>query len=354
MVYSSSIAVNPVTSNIGLSPQGSNYLWALFGIFALTLLTLAFIAHSRHKHARAFHFLALAVAATTTVQYATMASNLGYASVPVEFVRNGTRGVTQILSGAPIPPTRSIFYVRYIAHMITTPLLLLMLLLCTGFALSRIFIVLFFAVLATVCALVGALVPTRYKWAFYTFGVVSLLYVLWSLLFPARRSSRRLGKGYHQTYTGGAFSLAFFLLIYPIVWGLAEGGNVIRVASEMFWYGVLDVLSKTVWLLGYLFSIESLEYDAFQLHSGKFTDPPYQDPRYSTGDTGAASQRDGNNARGGPMSSTSAEQAHASGGDGSHSRTGAGHGGPAALGSGGGGGMSGTAPTSDSSARAVV
>lgn len=101
-----------VTSNIGLSRPGSNWCWALFGIFALSLLTLAVVAHSRPKRHRAFHYIGLAILAATALHYATQASNLGYTSVPVEFVRSGSRGADQLAGGAPFPPTRSIFYSR--------------------------------------------------------------------------------------------------------------------------------------------------------------------------------------------------------------------------------------------------
>lgn len=99
-----------VTSDIGLSPAGSNWLWALFGIFTISLLILLGLAHSRPQHHRAFHYIGVVILAITAVHYAIEASNLGYASVPVEWVRSGSRGQLQVLAGAPSPPTRSIFY----------------------------------------------------------------------------------------------------------------------------------------------------------------------------------------------------------------------------------------------------
>lgn len=144
----------------------------------------AFFAHSRPKGRRAFHYLAFAILVTTAIAYSTLAANLSYTPVPVEFVRSGSRGADQLAAGAAFPPTRSIFYGRvrpvhfvvseglnaphgetsgadrelrptqYIDWIIVTPLLLLMLLLCTGFTLSRIFIVLF---LQIVVMCVGAL-----------------------------------------------------------------------------------------------------------------------------------------------------------------------------------------------------
>lgn len=150
----------------------------------MSLLVLLGLAHSRPVHHRAFHYLGIAVLAITAVHYAAQASNLGYASVPVEWIRSGSRGAFQVAGGAPIPPTRSIFYAKvcswplrggscrppgvqadpapllplsshhrplpqWVGYTLTMPILVLMLLLGTGFNLSRIFLVLFFTVLWT-------------------------------------------------------------------------------------------------------------------------------------------------------------------------------------------------------------
>jgi bacteriorhodopsin len=53
-----------------------------------------------------------------------------------------------------------------------------MLLLTTGLPLSDIFLTLFMILVTVVNGLVGALTPTSYKWGFYTFGVITLFYVM--------------------------------------------------------------------------------------------------------------------------------------------------------------------------------
>ena len=69
---------------------------------------------------------------------------------------------------------------RYIQWFITFPLLLLELLLVTGLSLSDILTTLFMAIVMVVSGLVGALVPSTYKWGYYTFGATALLYI-WSV-----------------------------------------------------------------------------------------------------------------------------------------------------------------------------
>ena len=73
-------------------------------------------------------------------------------------------------------------YVRYIQWFITLPLLLLELLLATGLTLSDIFTTIFMGWVLVVCGLVGAFVPTTYKWGFYVFGLFALFYIPFNVL----------------------------------------------------------------------------------------------------------------------------------------------------------------------------
>lgn len=63
-----------------------------------------------------------------------MASNLGATPIAVEFIRNKS----DLYSGAETVVYRSIWYARYIDWTITTPALLLTLLLSTGLPMSDI------------------------------------------------------------------------------------------------------------------------------------------------------------------------------------------------------------------------
>lgn len=69
-----------------------------------------------------------------------------------------------------------------------------------------------------------------------------------------------------------SFYLSFLLLLYPIAWACAEGGNVISVTSEMVWYGILDLLAGPLFLFFFLFKLRGVEYAAFGLQSGRYSD----------------------------------------------------------------------------------
>lgn len=207
-------------------------------------------------------YAGLIILTTASVAYFTLASNYGKAIVPVEFSH---------ANGFPVGSGRSIWYVRYIDWAITTPALLLELTLATGLPLSDVITVIFFDLVMIVTGLVGALIPTVYKWAFWTFGTVSLFYIWWVLAGPARTSSQLLGGGFAKAFTTSAAILSVLWLVYPIIWGVADGGNVITTDSEMVAYGVLDVLAKPVFLFVHLWLLSKEDLSALQLSSGKYT-----------------------------------------------------------------------------------
>ncbi|GAA5905951.1 hypothetical protein JCM5296_001299 [Sporobolomyces johnsonii] len=256
---------NRCAANECLTYQGSAWLYALFCVFAFTAFGLLFLSHGRPLGHRAFHFIATAILLITALTYWIMASNLGYAVIGTEFSRGGTLG----------GPTRAIFYARYIDWVLTTPLLLLLLLLGTGFSLSRIFFVLFIDVFMIICGLIGALTASRYKWGLFSFGVAAAFYIWWTLIHPGRASAFRLGNDYGKAYSGSAIFLLIIWFIYPIIWAVSDGGNVIPITSEMIAVSLLTILALPVpSVLYHLYRIEGLEYDRFGFVSGKYTDDP--------------------------------------------------------------------------------
>lgn len=172
------------------------------------------------------------------IAYFSMASHLGWTAIRVEF----HRGVGSKVHGN----TREIYYVRYIDWVITTPLLLLDLLLTAGMPWPTTLFVILVDEVMIITGLVGALVSSSYKWGYFTFGCVALCYVLYVLVWEARIHangvSREAGKAF---LTCGALT-AFLWTLYPIAWGVCEGGNVIPVDSEGVFYGILDLFAKPV------------------------------------------------------------------------------------------------------------
>jgi bacteriorhodopsin len=82
---------------------------------------------------------------------------------------------------------------RYIDWVITTPLLLTDLLLTAGMPWPSILFVILVDEIMIVTGLAGALVRTSYKWGYFVFGCVALLYILYVLGWEVDSLPHRLG-----------------------------------------------------------------------------------------------------------------------------------------------------------------
>ena len=65
-------------------------------------------------------------------------------------------------------------------------------------------------------------------------------------MWESRRNAARLGKDVNRAFLMCGSLTAFLWILYPIAWGLCEGGNVISSDSEAVFYGILDLLAKPV------------------------------------------------------------------------------------------------------------
>jgi len=246
-----------------LTVRGSDWLWAVFAVMLASAIGVTIWSQMLPKGQRVFHQLGVIILVTASIAYFSMASALGRADIPTEFAG---------ANGFPAGTSRSIWYVRYIDWTITTPALLLEILLGTGLPLSDILTVIFFDLVMIITGLVGALIPSSYKWGFWTFGTVAMFYVLWILLGPARKSAKDLGGGFQRSLTISASILTVLWVLYPIAWGLADGSSYISTDSEMIFYGILDLLAKPVFLFVHLFLLSKEDLARLQLQSGKYSD----------------------------------------------------------------------------------
>jgi len=228
---------NTVAVNNHITVRGSDWYWAACAVMLASTLVFMGLAFTKPRHARIFHYLSAAITLIAGIAYFTLASNLGWTGIAVEFPRSNPRVAGTI---------RQIFYVRYIDWFLTTPLILLNLLLTAGFPWPSILYTILFDEIMVVTGLVGALVKTSYKWGYFAFGCVAFLFVAWIVVGDARGHARNLGADINRVYTICAAWIIGLWFLYPICWGLSEGGNVIAPDSEAIFYGVLDILTKPV------------------------------------------------------------------------------------------------------------
>ncbi|BGP13102.1 hypothetical protein JCM10213_000895 [Rhodosporidiobolus nylandii] len=273
--FGGSIELNPLTSNIDITQRATDWLWAVFACMLVSAIGLFAWGRTRPIGERAFHELGSALCFTASIAYFAMASDLGSTPIAVEFIRSGSLGENWTALGVA-RPTRSIWYARYIDWTITTPMLLLELVLATGLPLSQIFTVIFFDIAMIETGLIGALVASRYKWGFYVMGCVALFVIWYILLVPGRASAARLGSDYSTVYLRSTIVLSVLWLVYPVIWGVADGGNLITPTSEMIAYGVLDLLAKPVFTAYHCYSMSKLDYARLGFSSGKVSDGAHQ------------------------------------------------------------------------------
>ncbi|GHJ87621.1 hypothetical protein NliqN6_4023 [Naganishia liquefaciens] len=249
---------NPISSTIHLTKGTSIWLYVACAFMGLSTAIMAFLTRKRVRGTRIFHQLATVILAVSTVNYFSLASNLGSVPVLTTMRREGTR---------------AIWYSRYIDWIITTPMLLLVLLLATGLPLGDITTILAFNIVMFACLLIGALISSDYKWGFFSFAIAAMLYVAYHILSSARGSARLMGLDWGRTFTRSSGLLVFTWALYPICWALSEGGNVMGASGEMIFYSILDILSKPVFLFMHVMAISKLPYADLGLTSGKYSDP---------------------------------------------------------------------------------
>lgn len=227
-------------SDLAITSHGSDWYFAVCALMGVSTLVFMGLALRKPYSERIFHYITAAITATACIAYFSMGSNLGQVPIQAEFIRPGSSQVSAA-------GTREIFYARYIDWAITTPLLLLDLLLTAGLPTSTILATIFADEVMIVTGLIGALTQTSYKWGYWTFGMVALFYIAYNLIIVGRAHANAIGGAPRKTYFRLGVFLTFLWFIYPIAWGVSEGGNVVHPDSEAIFYGVLDVLAKPIW-----------------------------------------------------------------------------------------------------------
>ncbi len=109
------LTVNPTSgANIAITTHGSDWYWAVTAVMALSTFIFLGMSFTVPRRNRVFHYITASITLVASIAYFSMASNLGYTGILVEF--------TSHLDGT----VREIFYVRYIDWVITTPVSLLL------------------------------------------------------------------------------------------------------------------------------------------------------------------------------------------------------------------------------------
>ncbi|RAO64297.1 uncharacterized protein BHQ10_000309 [Talaromyces amestolkiae] len=217
--------VNPATGVAEtLSQHGSDWLWAVTAIYIIAFFGTLIPCFTAPESDRVFHYLLTMSLLVGSVTYFAQASDLGWIA----------------LQDAAHNTTRQIFYARYINWTVSFPSLALALGLLSGISWTTIILNVFCSWFWVLNYLVSALVTTEYKWGFFAFGTFAYVILAMSTLNESREAAERLGIA--RDYMTLSLFVNGLWILYPIAFGLSDGGNVIRVTGGFIFFGVLDVL----------------------------------------------------------------------------------------------------------------
>jgi len=241
--------IDPPVGTFHLVVHGSDWLWAVFAVYSFTLIATIISGYFARQGEKIFHYLFTISLLTGSVAYFAAASDLG--NVAVRTADN-------------TPGTRQIFYARYINWFVGWTPVILAVGLFSGVSWATIIYNIALSWAWVAIWLAGALTPTTYKWGFFTFGLLAYFLLSASLLHTGSITAKRLNITRH--YSGIAGYLVFFWMLYPIAWGVDDGGNKIGVTSGWVFFGILDLFTVPFLSLAVLFLARSWDYRNLNLY----------------------------------------------------------------------------------------
>jgi len=223
------LRINPPPTTVQhLTRGGSDWLWAVTAIYLFCLLVVVGLAYVAPKGEKIFHYLFIVTLLVGTITYYTAASDLGSLGIEVADTHSH-------------PGPRQVFYSRYINWFVGWTPVVIAVGLLSGVSWATIVYNVGLTWIWIAAWLAGALVATTYKWGYFAFGLFAELLLIVSLLHTGSITAKRVGIASHHWLIAGW--LSFIWLIYPIAYGVDDGGNRIRVTSGWIFIGILDILS---------------------------------------------------------------------------------------------------------------
>ncbi|KIW59748.1 hypothetical protein PV05_00019 [Exophiala xenobiotica] len=244
--------VNPSTGvDLVLSTNGSDWLWAVTAVYILSFFACLVPSFTAPESKRIFNYtlsMALLVGAVT---YFAQASNLGWSAV---------EQANQL--------SRQLSYARYINWVVSFPALVLSLGLLSGISWTTIVLNIVCSWFWVLCYLTAAYTTTNYKWGFFAFGTFAYVILAMSTINESRESAQVLGIG--RDYIILASWVNLIWLLYPVAFGLSDGGHVLGVTSGFIFFGTLDVLLLPVASVGFLVLSCNWDFAALQLDVSEY------------------------------------------------------------------------------------
>ncbi|KAI8712312.1 hypothetical protein NCS52_01329000 [Fusarium sp. LHS14.1] len=189
--------------------HGINWLWAVTAIHIVTFLAILSLCFVVPESKRVFHYLFTVAVLVGAVSYYGQAA------------------------------TTTLFFARYANWLIAFPSLALGLSLASGVSWTTIACNMAITWLWILPYFIASLTLTSYKWGFFAFGTVSYFILAMSTLNESYKEAKRRGIGRDYLILAGWVNFLWFL--YPIAFGISDGGHKVSRTVGSIIFGVLDV-----------------------------------------------------------------------------------------------------------------
>jgi len=219
--------INPPEGDQYYTVNGSNWSWTVTAVYAITFVIIYALTFKARAGEKFFHYLFSVANLVGAITYFALASDLGFSVI--HQTNNLQYGFT-----------RQIFFARYINWVVEFPVVILALGVLSGVSWTTIFYNIALSWTWIISYLVGAYTATNYKWGFFAFGTIAWIALAISTLSTGLSSARRVDIRRDYIMLAGWVNLLW--LLYPIAWGLSDGGNKIGVTPSFIFFGVLDIL----------------------------------------------------------------------------------------------------------------
>lgn len=241
------LEINPPTGvDFHITDNGSAWLWSAFCVFIFVGLLMIGLMFRKPANERVFYYTSILPTVFMGLVYFTMASDLGWTPIKAEFNHVKTDDQEEH------PGYRQVFYAKYIGWFLSFPFHVINLGFLSRTPWGQIAFNVCFTEMYVVLLLVGSLVHSTYKWGFYVLAIGALILVTVCNFVTSGRVARKVGRDCSAYFHIAASILTVLWFIYPIAFGVSEGGNDIQPDSETIFYGVLDVIVFAFYSLAFL------------------------------------------------------------------------------------------------------
>ncbi|QDS68863.1 hypothetical protein FKW77_007413 [Venturia effusa] len=233
----------------GATQTGIRTLWVVFVVMVLASAAFAAMSWTVKIERRLYHVITTLITITAAISYFGMATKAGVSWKHDTVTEHHKKG---------IPPThhdvyRQVYWARYVDWAITTPLLLVDLMLLAGMNGGTMFMAIVADLIMIITGLFAAYGTTStQKWGWYAIACIAYLVVIWHLVIHGRAGAFGKSSSVGKFFAAIAGYTLLLWTAYPIVWGIADGSRIATVDQEIIAYAVLDILAKPVfgaWLL---------------------------------------------------------------------------------------------------------